>query len=125
MGTRSLPDIGSILKPQHYFQASLRFIWHEAYLEIRSVLLVSGLFVFDLIFSGLFLLPLFFLQFLGLVLLLTPGVNFINVLRAALTRADPESAKNTVKLSVFFPLLGSASVKAACRTLMILTPGGW
>jgi hypothetical protein len=31
--------------------------------------------------------------------------------------------KKTVKLSVFFSLLGSASAKAACRTLMKLTPG--
>ncbi len=52
-----------------------------------------------------------------------PGVNFINVLRAAFTRADPESAKKTVKLSVFFALSGSVkSVKAAHRTLVKLTP---
>ncbi len=34
----------------------------------------------------------------------TPGVNFINVLQAAFTRSDPESAKKTVKLPVFFGL---------------------
>ncbi len=51
------------------------------------------------------------------------GVNFINILRAAFTRADPESAKKTVKLLVCFTLLGSALVKAARRTLMKLTPG--
>jgi len=34
------------------------------------------------------------------------GVNFTNILRAAFTHADPESAKNTVKLSVFFCTFG-------------------
>jgi len=38
------------------------------------------------------------------------------------THADPKSAKKTVKLSVFFALLGSAGVKAACEMLMKLTP---
>jgi len=52
---------------------------------------------------------------------LTPGVNFVNVLRAAFRRADSKSAKKTVKLSVFFALLGSAFEKAAQRTLMKLT----
>ena len=52
------------------------------------------------------------------------GVNFTIILQAAFTRADPESAKKIVKLPVssFFPLLGSASVKAARRTLVKLTP---
>jgi len=49
---------------------------------------------------------------------LMPGVNFINVLQAAFTSADPKSAKKTVKLSVFFALSGSARVKAGRRTLM-------
>jgi len=52
------------------------------------------------------------------VLLFLPGVNFTNVLRAAFTRADPKSAKKLLNLTVFFALLGSACVKAACRTLM-------
>jgi hypothetical protein len=43
-----------------------------------------------------------------------PGVNFINILRAAFT---------TVVLTFFLVLLGFASVKAACRTLMKFTPG--
>jgi len=47
-----------------------------------------------------------------------PGVNFINILRAAFTRVGPKSAK---RLS--FALLGSACVKAACKTLMKITPG--
>ena len=54
---------------------------------------------------------------------MNPDVNFINVLRAAFTLADPESAKKTVKSSSFFPLSGSAGVKAARRTLVKLTPG--
>ena len=54
-----------------------------------------------------------------------PGVNFINVLRAAFTHADPESAKKTVKSSSFFALLGSARVKAARRMLMKLNPAMW
>jgi len=38
-------------------------------------------------------------------------------------RADPDSIKKTVKLSIFFALLRSACAKAACITLMKLTPG--
>jgi len=56
---------------------------------------------------------------------LTPGVIFINVLRAAFDHADPKSAKRTDNLTVFFVFLVSACVKAACRTLMKLTPSGW
>jgi hypothetical protein len=52
----------------------------------------------------------------------TSGVNFINVLRAAFICADPKRTKNTVKLSVFFVLLGSSCEKAAHRLLMKLTP---
>ncbi len=50
-----------------------------------------------------------------------PSVNLTIILWAAFTRADPESAKKTLKLWVFFALSGSARVKAACRTLMKLT----
>ena len=39
-------------------------------------------------------------------------------------RADPKSAKKTVKLSSFIALLGSAGVKAARRMLVKSTPGG-
>jgi len=52
------------------------------------------------------------------------GGNFINVLRTALTLADPESVKRYNDLIVFFTLLGSTSVKAVGITLMKLTPGG-
>ena len=62
------------------------------------------------------------ISFSSIFLLLLPSVNFINVLRAAFTHADPESAKKTVKSSSFFALLGSARVKAARRMLMKLNP---
>ncbi len=50
-------------------------------------------------------------------------VNFIKVLQAAFTHADPKSTNKTVKLSVFFALLGSVCAKAAHRMLVKLTPG--
>jgi len=51
------------------------------------------------------------------------GVNFINVLQAAASKCtDPKSAKKTVKLSVFFALLGSALAKDAHLMLMKSTP---
>ena len=50
------------------------------------------------------------------------GVNFTNILRAAITRADPNSAKKTVKLSSFIALLGSSHVKAARKMLVKKTP---
>jgi len=43
---------------------------------------------------------------------LTPGHNFINILCTAFICADPKSAKKTVKLSFLFTLSGSRSVKA-------------
>ena len=51
-----------------------------------------------------------------------PGVNFTNILQAAFTRADPKSAKKTVKLSSFFALFGSGHIKAARKMLVKLTP---
>jgi hypothetical protein len=53
---------------------------------------------------------------------LIAGVVFINVLREAFAHSDLKSAKKPDNLTVFFALLGSASVEAACRTLMKLTP---
>jgi len=44
---------------------------------------------------------------------LSPGVNFINVLQAVFTGTDPKSAKKTDKSTVFFVLLGSVRVKAS------------
>ena len=51
------------------------------------------------------------------------GVNFINILHAAFTLADPESAKKLLDLTVFFALLVSAPVKSTRRTLMKSTQG--
>ena len=59
------------------------------------------------------------------LLVLTPGVNFTNILQAAFMHADPKSAIKLLNLTVFFALLGSAHVKAAHRTLVKLTPGPW
>ncbi len=42
---------------------------------------------------------------------LSLGVDFINILRAAFTHADPQKGKNTLKSSVFSALWGSACVK--------------
>ncbi len=50
-------------------------------------------------------------------------INFINILRAAFTPADPKSAKETVKLAVFIALQGSAPAKVTDRMLMKSTPG--
>jgi len=52
-----------------------------------------------------------------------PGVNIINILRAAFICADPNCIKMTVKFSVFSVLLGSVRAKAACRMLMKFRPG--
>jgi len=53
----------------------------------------------------------------------TPRDDFINILRAAFMRADPKSAKSTVKPSVFFALLEYAHVKASIKMLVKSTPG--
>jgi len=47
----------------------------------------------------------------------TPGVDLTSILREAFMCADPKSAKNTVKLSVFFALLGSECLKAAGKNV--------
>jgi len=53
----------------------------------------------------------------------TPFVNFINVLCTAFTFADPKSVKKSqLSHKYLFTLLGSASIKAVCRTLMKLSP---
>ncbi len=74
-------------------------------------------------------LKVFFLKIFNRILLLSqiglekpPGLSFINVLRTAFTLADPKRVKKTVKLSIFFTLLGSTGAKAAHRTLMKLAP---
>jgi len=53
-----------------------------------------------------------------------PGVNFINIQRTAFTLVDPKSVKKIDdNLTVFLTLLGSASIKVVCRTMMKLSPG--
>ncbi len=54
---------------------------------------------------------------------LTPGFNFINILRTTFTLVDPESVKNTVSHKYLFTPLGSTSAKAVRKTLVKLTPG--
>ncbi len=56
------------------------------------------------------------------MVVLTPGVNFTNVSCAAVTLVCPKTPNDTANLTVFFAHLGSASVKAARRTLMKLSP---
>jgi len=51
------------------------------------------------------------------------GVNFINILRAAFTCADPKSIKWYRQLDWVLMLSGSAHVKAAHKTMMKSTPG--
>ncbi len=53
--------------------------------------------------------------------MVTPGFNFINVLRAAFACADPESAKK--RLTALFSLSGSERAKVARRELLKLIPG--
>jgi len=53
---------------------------------------------------------------------LTKGVNFINILCKALMHTDTIRAKKTDNLNVFFALLGSALVKAESKMLVKLTP---
>jgi len=66
-----------------------------------------------------------FLQKCGHLLLmkLTAGLNFPNILCTAFGRADPKSAKKyTDDLSVFFALLGSTCVKAVRRHIDEIDP---
>jgi len=52
-------------------------------------------------------------------MILTPGVDFANILCTACTRADPKSAKR----HCLFALLGSAQVKASSETLVKIITG--
>jgi len=55
---------------------------------------------------------------------LTPSVDFTNIVivHAAFLPADPKSAKKTDSWTVFFALLGSAGVKAACKHVGEIDP---
>jgi len=55
--------------------------------------------------------------------LLGSGLNLLNFLHTAFTRADPKIIKKTVKLSIFFTLSRSTSVIAAPKMLVKLTQG--
>jgi len=54
---------------------------------------------------------------------LTPGFNFINVLQAAFMYADSKRAKIQSSCQSFFALLESACIKSAHKMLVKLTPG--
>jgi len=60
---------------------------------------------------------------LPILLISTPGVNFINVILAAFTRANPESVQIQSSRQYHLRLLGSAHIKAVYRMLMKLSPG--
>ncbi len=49
-------------------------------------------------------------------------VHFTNVLRGAFIFAVPESAKNTVRLLVFFTFWGSSCVNADCKHVEKIDP---
>jgi len=53
---------------------------------------------------------------------LTTGVDFTNILHEAFTSTDPKSAKKTHSLTVFFALLRYTSVKVVRKMLVKLTP---
>ncbi len=53
----------------------------------------------------------------------TPGLNFINVLCSAFMLADPESVKIYLWFNCIFTLLEFLCVKAVRKMLMKLTPG--
>ena len=55
-------------------------------------------------------------------ILVSTGVNFINILRAAFVRADPKSAKKTVQSISFFVILLSAHVKAVHKNIGEINP---
>jgi len=49
--------------------------------------------------------------------------DFTNILQAAFKHKNPKSATNTVKLSVFFVLLGFLHLENLHKTLVKLNPG--
>ncbi len=49
---------------------------------------------------------------------LTAGVNLINILQALLKLKDPKGVKRQSRCYCQFVLLGSLSVKAACKMLV-------
>ena len=51
-----------------------------------------------------------------------PGVNFINLFTCSFYTPRPQKCKKLLELPVFFALLGSASVKAACKHVGEIDP---
>ena len=54
---------------------------------------------------------------------LTSGVNFITLFTHSFAASRSRKRKKLLNLSVFLALLGSSGLKAACKTLVKLTPG--
>ncbi len=57
------------------------------------------------------------------VFLYKAGVNFTNIFTLSFYARRSQKHKKTDDLTVFFTLLGPASIKAIHRTLMKLSPG--
>ncbi len=53
---------------------------------------------------------------------LTPGANFTNILQKKLLLLQIPILQKTDSLTIFFPLLGSACIKASLKMLVKLTP---
>jgi len=53
---------------------------------------------------------------------LTPGIHFINVLQTAFTCTNPKSVKRQSSCQSFFTLSGTMTAKAAHKALVKLTP---
>ncbi len=59
---------------------------------------------------------------LRMLMKLTPGVDFTNILRVAFMSTDPKSANKTDSLTAFLCFLESACIKATLKMLVKLTP---
>ena len=57
-----------------------------------------------------------------MIIKITPGVNFTNILLTAFTRTDPKSAKKDSQVKQLFVALGSACVKAVCKHVDEIDP---
>jgi len=55
-------------------------------------------------------------------LMLSSGLNFINILRTAFTPVVPQSVRTQSSRQYLFTLLGPTCIKAVRRTLVKLTP---
>ncbi len=53
---------------------------------------------------------------------LSPGINFINILREAFTHKDPKSTTKTDNLTVFFVYFGSVRIKSFTKTVGKIDP---